>query len=236
MSVDSPRGKVCLFDDFLGDTLATDLYVGTASTGGTVAITSTVVDGVVDLTTDATDGDAAQLAGNAQWRVQDGSLRLEARVQTDVVTTLAQFIGFTDATSETDTIPMTLSGTTFTTTATTAVGFLFDTEATNDNWHAMWVDDDVDSSEAIADLRFSGVAPVAATYYTYIVELQDRGSGLGARAVFSIIDNNGKMYQKTFTTNIDRDAALVPYIGHENHGAAAHVTRVDYWDVSKSRA
>jgi len=235
MPADTPRGMVEIFDDFLGDTLNGDLYVSTVSAGGTVAITGVEQDGTVQLDTDATDGDAAQLSGNLNWRVQDGILGVEMRANLDVITTVGLFIGFTDATSETDLIPMTLSGTTFTTTATTAAGLLFDTDATNDDWHAFWVDDDNDTPEAIANLRFTGVAPIADTFATYRVVLYDQGAGNPAVAEFTIVDNLGRSYQKRFTTNIDRDAVLTPYIGHENHGAFAHETTVDYFYAWKSR-
>lgn len=243
MPVGPSVGDRVLFDDFDGDTLNTFLWTGTASTGGTVEIPATITATDIScavLTTDATNGDAAQLASGGttaagQWRVQDGTLTFEARVNLDVVTTVGLFIGFSDTNTETDIIPMTLSGTTFTTTATTAIGFLFDTDATNDDWHAMWVDDDTDASATIAQLRFNNVAPVAATFYTYRLELHDRGAGNGALANFTIINNNGVGYSKTFNTSIDRDALLVPYIGHENHTATAHVTRVDYVKVTGGR-
>ena len=243
MAVGMSRGTRVLFDDFDGDTLNTFLWTGTASTGGTVEIPATITATDIScavLTTDTTDGDAAQLASGGttaagQWRVQDGTLTLEARVKVDVITTLGLFIGFSDTNLETDVIPMSLSGTTFTTTATTAIGFLFDTNATTDVITAMWVDDDADSSTAIGTLQYTGLAPVADTFYTYRIELHDQGSGNQARAVMSVITDAGVMAQKTFTSTIDRDALLVPYVGHENHGAAAHVTRVDYIEVTGGR-
>jgi len=236
MAIDTPKGEVRQFDDFLGSTLNADIWVATVSTSGTAAITDVEIDGTVQLDTDATDGDAGQLAGNLNWRVQDGALRMEARVKFSVVTTIRVFIGFNDQTSETDIIPITRSGTTWTTTASTAIGFSFDTDATNDYFTAMWVDDDSDSTESIANLEYAGLAPIADTYYTYIVELQDQGSSNQVRADLTVIDHKGRIYTKTFASTIDRDAVLTPYVGHENATGAVHETTIDYIETTKSRA
>lgn len=234
--MESPKGEVRQFDDFLGSTLNSDLWVATASTNGTAAITDVEIDGTVQIDADATDGDAAQLAGNLNWRVQDGSLRMETRVKFTPVTTLRFNIGFSDATSETDTIPIKRSTTTWDSTATDFIGFTFDTDASNDYITAFWVDDGADTGTAIGTLEFAGLAPVANTYYTYIVELQDAGSGNQVYATLSILDNSGKIYQKEFASTIDRDAVLLPYIGIENATGAVHEATIDYLDVTKSRA
>jgi len=234
--MEAPLSKVEMFDDFLGDTLNGDLYVATASTSGTAAITDVEIDGTVQLDTDATSGDAAQLAGNLNWRVQDGSLRLEARVKYSSASDIGTFVGFSDATNETDIIPITLSGTTWTTTATTAIGFVYNTAATTDIIYCMWVDDDSDATQSLSTLGFTGLLPIADEYYTYILELQDNGSGNQVSCRFTVIDSNGREYQKQFDSTIDRDAVLCPYIGHENNGSAAKETTMDYWRTTKSRA
>jgi len=236
MSIDSPKGMVRQFDDFLGDTLNGDLYVVTVDTSGTVAVTDVEIDGTVQLDTDTTSGDVAFFATNLNWRIQDGALRMEARVKTSVITTIALNIGFSDATTESSTIPTTNASDVFTAVATDWIGFSFDVNASTDVITCAWTDDGAVSTEPIANRQFTGLAPVADTYYTYILELQDKGSGNTAYATFSVIDNNGKMYTKEFANTIDRDVPLCAVIAHDNTGAAAHETTIDYLEVTKSRA
>jgi hypothetical protein len=228
-ATDTTRGSVILFDDFLGD-LVLDEYITTVDTGGTILPSG--VDGQLKLLTDTTDNDTTQLATGLNWEVQNGQLIFEARVQIDVITTAGIFLGLSDATTETSpNMPFTLATTTFTSTATTAIGFIFDIDATTDNWHYNWVDDDADSSVAIATLNM-GVAPVAATWETFRIVLTDQGSGNQAAAEFY---RNGDLVAK-HTSTIDRDALLTPYVGVSNRGAAAHILSLDYLFCAKTRA
>lgn len=232
---DSPRGFVTHFDDFVGDTINTDLYVATISSGGTAAITAQQVNGTVQLTTDGTDEDAGLLCSGLIFLPSNGSLRLEARVKFSVITTLRAFVGFSDATTETDLLPMTIAAATWTTTADTAIGFCFSSAATTANWTAMWVDGGSDYTGALADRVFTGSAPVADTYATFVVDLQDQGSGKSPIATMSVITDAGVMYSKRFVTTLTRGTLLCAAIGHQNEGAVAHTTTIDYIEVINSR-
>ncbi len=232
---DSPNGMVRHFDDFIGDTINTDLYVATVSSGGTAAITAQQVNGTVQLTTDATDEDAGLLCSGLIFRPSAGVLRLEARDKCSVITTLRAFVGFSDATTEADLLPMSIATATFTTTASTAIGFVFSSAATGVYWTAHWVDADSDYTGALATRIFTGCAPVADTYQTFIIELQDQGSGNSPIAEMSIIDNNGSIYSKKFTTTLTRATLLCSAIGHQNEGAVAHTTTIDYQEILNSR-
>lgn len=232
---DSPKGNVIHFDDFVGDTINTDLYVATISTGGTAAITAQQVNGTVQLTTDATDEDAGLLCSGLIFLPSNGSLRLEARVKYSVITTLRGFVGFSDATTEADLLPMTIAGTTWTTTASTAIGFCYSSAATTANWTAMWVDGDSDYTGALADRVFTGCAPVADTYATFVIMLNDQGSGKSPIAEMSITTNAGLIYSKKFQTTLTRGTLLCAAIGHQNEGAVAHTTTIDYVEVINSR-
>lgn len=237
MANESPKGYIVDFDDFTGDTINTDKYVATVSAGGTLAITAQQVNGTVQGTTDGTDEDAALLCTGLIYKPSNGHLRLEARVKFSVVSTLRAFIGFSDATTETDLLPMTIATATWTTTASTAIGFCYSSAATSAYWTAMSVDGDVDlSSPPLADRIFTGCAPVADTYQTFIIDLFDQGSGYSPMAEMTVIDSNGKAYTKTFETNLTRTTLLCGAIGHQNEGAVAHTTTIDYIEVSNSRA
>ena len=237
MANESPKGSVVEFDDFIGDTLNSDLFTATVSVGGSLAITAQQNNGTVQMTTDGTDEDAALLCDSLIWKVSNGSLRLEARVKFSVVSTLRAFVGFSDATTESDLLPMSIAGTTWTTTASTAIGFCYSSAATTANWTAMWVDGDSDcTSPALSSRIFTGCAPVADTYQTFIIELQDQGSGNSPIAEMTIIDSNGKSYSKRFETSLTRTTLLTAAIGHQNEGAVAHTTTLDYVEVINSRA
>jgi hypothetical protein len=237
MANSSPKGFVVDFDDITGDTINTDKYVATISAGGTLAITAQQVNGTVQGTTDGTDEDAGLLCTGLIYLPSNGFLRLEARAKISVITTARMFIGFSDATTEADLLPMSIAGTTWTTTASTAAGLCYSSAATTANWTAMCVDTDVDlSTPPLADRILTGCAPVADTYQTFIVELQDQGTGLSPVGTFSIIDDNGKIYTKRFTTNLTRGTLLCGAIGFQNEGAVAHTMTIDYIEVINSRS
>lgn len=146
---------------------------------------------------------------------QDGEYVLEVLFMMDNVSNIAFNIGLNDDSLETsNSLPVELSGTTWTSNAGTFVGLAYDTGATNDDVHCFWVDDDSDTSTAIATLRMTGAAPVASKWMMARLHVQDRGSGNGARVTFTF-GVDGKSFEKVFDTSVDRDAGLVPYIGIE---------------------
>lgn len=234
---ESPKGLVVDFDDFTGDTINTDKYVATISAGGTFAITAQQVNGTVQGTTDGTDEDAGLLCTGLIYLPSNGMVRLETRVKFSVVSTLRAFVGFSDATTEADLLPMSISGTTWTTTASTACGLAYSSAATTPTWTAMSVDGDTDlSSPPLADRILTGCTPIADTYQTIIVELQDRGTGLSPICDVSVIDDKGRMFSKRFQTNLTRTTLLCGAVGFQNEGAVAHTMTIDYIEVKNSRA
>jgi hypothetical protein len=98
------------------------------------------------------------------------SLKLSA------VTSVYFFIGFTDTLPGTTLeLPTTLSTVTYTTTASNAVGFMFDTAATTDTVRLTGVANDVDAAHLD-----TGFAPVLATTYDFHIRLE------GTTAYFTI--------------------------------------------------
>lgn len=242
------QGFVEVFDDFDHTSISTSAAAGvtwlnSSDCGGTAfALNAGVIggEGTAQGATDNTDNDMAELAhGVLMWY---GALdcMLETRVQFSVVTTLAYNVGFNDdALDDSNTLPVELSGTTWTTNATTWFGMVFDVDATNDNIHAMWVDDDADSSTAIATLRMTGAAPVAATYGTYNVNLyrgtSDTAASIGEVRVTPDESNPAANYGKRFTGTIDANSAQTPHIAFENRDAVVHQTDIDYILVRQRR-
>lgn len=251
MAITTSKGKYEFFEDFMvGTPISTSSAAGVtllnSSDAGNTAFAENAGfagEGSARAATDASDNDMCELAlDRLNWLPQNDP-GMEVRMQFDVVTTLAFNVGFNDdALDDSNTLPVELSTTTFTTNAATWVGILYDVDATNDDLHAMWVDDDSDSSETIANLRYNGVAPIAATYGLYRVELF-RGSSATAAAIaqmHAIVDDTestgGRMVSKRFTSTVDGDAALVPHVGFENRDAIAHQCDVDYIHAWRNRA
>jgi len=136
----------------------------------TPAISGSVV-GTIGSTTASMAVSGVQLDRGLCWRASQGDLVFEARVKLSAITNIACFIGFTDQTAALEMpIQSAASADTFTTNATDAVGFMFDTSMTTDTWWLAGVANDVDATQ-----QNSAAVPVAATYQTFRIELTTAG-------------------------------------------------------------
>lgn len=168
---------VSLWDDFEGDVIADqwNLLEGTDSATTDAAILAGGIGGVLRMTTgDAGTGlaaDLVQVTRALQWQASNGGLAFECRVKLSAITTCYAFLGFTDlaATLEAPVISAS-SANTITTNATDAVGIMFDTNMSTDNWWLVGVANDVD-----ATAQNTGYAPVADTYETWRIEVTTGG-------------------------------------------------------------
>ena len=102
--------------------------------------------------------DGSQVCLVVPVQADSGNLAFECRLNITDITQCSVFVGFTDITTLEE--PMSVSGTTLTTNATDAVGFVFDTAMTTDEWWFAGVDTDVDATGSAT----SSTAPVNATY------------------------------------------------------------------------
>jgi len=171
----------------------------------------------------ATDNNLIEFCSNdLYFTPQEGHCEVEIMIQFEDASEHAFTFGFND-TVEDDNLPIDLSGTTLAATATEFCGFVYDgTDATNKDLHCVWVDDD-SIAQADADglvdgetIRMAGMAPTDAKWLYMKVELQDRGSGNGARATFLAVDHNGRSMERTFNTSVDRDASFCYHLAVEN--------------------
>jgi hypothetical protein len=96
-------------------------------------------------------------------------------------------------------MPFTLSGTTLTSNATDAVGVLFDTAATNDNWHLVGVAADVDAS-----MENTTIPPVAGTFETWRIEISATG--------VSSFYRNGTLVGSAMDSSVTASVGLTPVI------------------------
>ena len=117
-----------------------------------------------------TAADAVSITGPLSFAPATSEVFFAARVKLSAITTVAFFIGLTDALASTLEMPFTLSTTTFTSNATDAVGFLFDTAATTDTIRCCGVATDVDVAH-----YDSSLAPVADTYMNFAIKVDANG-------------------------------------------------------------
>lgn len=220
------------FDDFekldTGRWLATE---GTDSATSNAAILAGGIGGVLRLTTgDAGTGlaaDTEQLTHNTlQFKAANGNLVFEIRVKLSAITTCWAFFGFTDTVAAALEAPIMSagSGNTLTSNATDAVGFMFDTRMTDDNWWLVGVKADVD-----ATAQNSGYAPVANTYEVLRIEIDANGRALFFR--------NGLKIGTAMTGAVTPATALTPVLAVSKTSVAASMTvDIDYVHASCARA
>jgi hypothetical protein len=220
---------VAFFDDFLGDVLADqwNTVEGTDSSTTDAAVLAGGIGGVLRLTSgDAGTGLAADLVGVTQalqWQASNGDLCIQARVKLSRITNAYAFIGFTDVTSLEAPIVSAASANTLTSNATDAVGFMFDTRMTTDNWWAVGVANDVD---ATADEI--GSAPVADDYATFRIDISTGG-------VATFYYNGVQVAQLTGAVTAGADLTPCIYLGNTS-GTSSFTMDVDYAHVAMSRA
>lgn len=221
--------KVALFDDFIGDAMDArwNIVEGTDSATSAESILAGGIGGVLRLTTgDAGTGlaaDTIQLTQALQWQASNGGLCFEARIKLSAITTCWAFLGFTDLVTLEAPIESAASADTFTTTATDAVGWMFDTRMSTDNWWLTGVANDVD-----ATMQNSTFAPVAATYETLRVEVSTAGVATFYR--------NGKQVGSAMSGAVTAATDLTPTIAVSKTSVAASMTLdCDYIAVSMDR-
>lgn len=226
----APDKVVRLFDDFLGDVIADQWNVveGSDTTTSDAAINNQI-GGVLRLTT----GDSATVtyAGNGiqitqgafyNWKSSLGGLFMEARIKLDIITDAGFFVGFTDLGTFEAPIESAGSADTITTNASDAVGFMFDTRMTTDNIWLVGVKGNTDATK-----QDSGIAPVAATFITLRVEIDN-----AENAVFYI---DGDRVGTVMASAVTETVALTPTVAAASFEAASKLLDVDYVDVGMHR-
>ena len=232
--VDADRGAyvdpavfVRLEDHFLGDTL--DGHFSGASGSDAQALDPAVnaqVGGVVRLVSGDTVTAAesvSSLTHGLNWQADKGGLRLKAAITpVSSVADAKYFVGFTDALATgTLEMPFSIATATVTSNATDAVGFVYDTAATTDEWALQGVADGTDTA-----LLHSGVAPVADTEQTLELFVNTAGG-----ADFYI---NGALVGSVGAA-VTADVALTPCIAVMTNTTASKTLDADYILVDGQR-
>lgn len=214
------------WDDFVGDVIADqwNVAVGTDTLPPSAAILAGGIGGQLKMIggNDGTIGaDLVMLTQALQWQASNGGLAIEARFNMDRITTAYCFFGFTDLV--TVEAPITVSGTTYTTNASDAVGFLFHTAATTDTWHLTGVAANTDATAQVLT-----TAPAANTFATYRVELSATGV-----ATFFI---NGVQVGTAMSGAVTAATDLTPVLAFASESGTTSMNGyVDYVHVSMDR-
>ena len=208
--------QVVVFDDFLGDVL--DVTWRTADTGSgssADAVISAGANGTIVMVTGTADNGYSAISRELTFQGQLNCV-MAARIKIDDIAAVKMEVGFTDAHDDAGAV-ITLA--TYSTTATDAVGWIFDTDDTA-YWQCFGVDTNTEATK-IED----GLAPVAATYETLIVALED------TTAHFYRLDANGYQTYKSapMTGACTKDVSLTPWVFVQSRESSDSKTlTVDY--------
>ena len=227
MSSFASNGRTLIESDFMGAAID-PAFAGTTENSGTAALLVAKGNGVVTLVTGTTSGNRSALTSGLNQKAEDGSLVFSAIVMNlTSVATRATFIGLTDTVSLE--MPIEISGTTLTTSATDAVGFVYDTDATTDVVYIQGVAADVDTALLTAQRQNRGGAtfvPTAGTYNEYRIEVNVDGD-----AYFYINGEYVGMQANAVTPTV----LLTPIVIVEARTTAAQTVYADFVSCEAGR-
>lgn len=214
--------KVSLFDDFLGDLIVDEWGSAVGSDPQVVApAISVAARGMLRMTTG--DDAAASMAVNGvqlhsalNWQANQNGLVAEFRLKLSAITNVSVFIGLTDQVAALE-IPIqsAASSDTLTANADNAVGVMFDTAMSTDNWWLVGV-----AATVKATAQNSAVAPVAATYETWRIELSSAGVATFYR--------NGAAIGTAMSGAVTATTPLTPVVAAFSLAAASRNIDADY--------
>ena len=208
--------QVVVFDDFVGDVLSVEWRTADTGSGSSAdAVISAGANGTIVMVTGTADNGYSALSRELNFQGQLNCV-MAARIKVDDIAAVKMEIGFTDAHDDAGAVN---TMATYATTATDWVGWVFDTDDTA-YWQATGVDTNTEATK-IED----GLAPVAATYETLIVALED------TTAHFYRLDANGyQTYSSApMTGACTKDVSLTPWVFVQSRESSDSKTlTVDY--------
>ncbi len=222
--------EVWSYEDFTG-TDTTDISAKTTGwkgslpgTADTLALSyAAAVTGRAALLSGNVDNDHAFMIEELSWYGSRDAC-FEARITLGAAVTEIGFaMGFSDTTGIANAGAFTLLAAAWTTTAVEGAAFVFDTDATTDTIRLMGVKTNTDATNVD-----TSVVPVAGTYNTYRVELEDNGTTTNAKFY---IDG---VYYGQLSDVLLRTTALTPFIMVGSHAAAGVTQKYAYVDYVKA--
>ena len=208
--------QVEVFDDFLGDVLDVEWQTADTGSGSSAdAVISAGANGTIVMVTGTADNGYSALSRELNFQGQLNCV-MAARIKVDDIAAVKMEIGFTDAHDDAGAVN---TMATYATTATDWVGWVFDTDDT-----AYWQATGVDTNTEATKIEPS-IAPVAATYETLIVALED------TTAHFYRLDANGYQTYRSapMTGACTKDVSLTPWVFVQSRESSDSKTlTVDY--------
>ena len=208
--------QVVVFDDFVGDVLSVEWRTADTGSGSSAdAVISAGANGTIVMVTGTADNGYSALSRELNFQGQLNCV-MAARIKVDDIAAVKMEIGFTDAHDDAGAVN---TMATYATTATDWVGWVFDTDDTA-YWQATGVDTNTEATK-IED----SLAPVAATYETLIVALED------TTAHFYRLDANGYQTYRSapMTGACTKDVSLTPWVFVQSRESSDSKTlTVDY--------
>lgn len=231
-------------DDFLGDTLRTDIYTVSNGGGASAAspvITANTLNGVCDFVT-GTAGDStasSELSSGLAFR-GDRSCVLVACLSLDIITGVKAEVGFTDVNNDPGAVNVKATPSF---NATDCALWCLDTND-NGNWEGLAANNQDTSPMATVE---AGISPEAGTFEWLMVELLRTDSSSNQCAViFRRFTQAGLM---TFGPEVgsnaiggqadpqgpNSDVLLTPWIYVEARNATSKTLSLDYWNAWQFR-
>ena len=213
--------QVVVFDDFVGDVLSVEWQTADTGSGSSAdAVISAGANGTIVMVTGTADNGFSAISRELTFQGQLNCV-LAVRLKINDVADAKIEVGFTDAHDDGTNGAVSTLGT-YSTTATDWVGWIFDTEDTGNatKWQATGVDSNTEATKIEDEL-----APVAATYETLIVALED------TTAHFYRLDANGYQTYKSapMTGACSKDVSLTPWVFVQSRESSDSKTlTVDY--------
>jgi len=229
-------------DDFMGDTLRTDIYTvsnGGGTSGGTAAaspvITGGALNGVLDMVTGTAGNSTAssEICSGLNYRGDHGAVMV-ACLTLDIITGVKAEIGFTDALDDPGGIN---AKETPTFTATDCALWCLDT-SDNTYWEGLSANNG--STAPMANVE-AAIAPVAATYEWLMVELLPSDTGDNECTVaFRRFTQAGELTYEAIggtgtNQGVSSNVLLTPWLYVEARNATSKIMSVDYWNAWQLR-
>jgi hypothetical protein len=208
-----------LYDRFVtgGSLAAWALFHGSDNVAADPVIAANALSMVTGDAGTGVAADGSQAIGATAYTLSGSTITIvEARVKLSAITNVGFFFGLTDQKAALEMpVESAASSDNITTNATDAVGFMFDTAMSTDNWWLVGVNNDVDETK-----QNVGSAPTAATYVTLRLEINASGD-----CVFKM---DGVVVGSTMTTACRTGVNLYPTMCATARSTASRTATVDY--------
>ena len=255
MVTDTVRGMDWMMYEFNGDSAPTELHSKSNGTGSSVTVNpSTTTDliakairssSIVLDTGTADDGKAEIADGRPRYTPDNGRLVSEVRFLANNETDCNINVGlYSENDADDSTLPASLTAGALAkgdaSTDNHFVGFIYDADATSDNWHAVFIDNGAITGRPLATLD-TGIPYEDGVWYAARVELTNvdldtdkANAKLTLRAEGPRADNS--YWERRYAGVVDEDVLLGVYIGAQAREASnAQFLSVDYMCVESSR-